>query len=145
VTRGALVVLVLAGCWRSTPAQPPPVDEPFASYAPADADVDPPLRRDPTDAPPPIDAPPPALPDPQRDCPSGRGMVARVIGLSITGSSTQITIGAGHGRGVAADWSVSVGGHPCTMVRVDQTVTRAACAITPDMVKAVAVALLCAP
>ena len=135
----------LVGCWRSTPAQPPPVDEPFANYAPADADVDPQLRPDPIDAPPPIDAAPPPPPDPQRDCPSGRGIVARVIGLSITGSSTQISIGAGQNRGVAADWSVAVGGHPCTMVGVNQNVTRASCTITPDMVKAAAVALLCAP
>jgi hypothetical protein len=135
------LALALVGCWRSTPAPAPPVEEPISHRAPVDAA----LQQDPVDVPPPVDAAPPPPPDPQRDCPSGRGMLARVIGLAVTGSSTQIIIGAGQQRNVAPDWSISVAGSSCTLVRVEQTVTRAACAMTPDMIKAAAVALLCAP
>ena len=139
------IVLALAGCWRSTPATAPPVEQPIAHRAPADAYVDEEELPAAVDWPAPIDAAPPPLPDPQRDCPSGRGMIARVIGLSVTGSGTDIIAGAGSQRGVAADWSVSLGGTPCRMISVDTRVTRAACVMTPDMVKVASVALLCAP
>jgi hypothetical protein len=140
-----VLLIALAGCWRTqpTPTPPPPVDEPFTNDAPPlDARE---REPDPLEATPPIDAGPLPPPNPQRDCPSGQGLVARVIGLSVTGSSTVVTIAAGQQQGVAASWTVSLGNMPCTMIRVDPYRTSADCKLTPDQVKAAAIALLCAP
>jgi hypothetical protein len=91
--------------------------------------------------------PPGALTGPQHPaCPKGIGKDGRLVGVSVQGAATIVTIGIGTAHGVAASWQVRR--PPCTITSVGQRTTVATCATTtPDQLRALPTpqVLLCAP
>lgn len=164
--------LVLAiACWRSTePVDPAAAREPApgAAIVPSDARAEAARSADrssvaavPIDAADPADA---AAPNPlptRRRSSTGGGLtitpsgtvIARVIGVSVQGSSAIVTIGAGSSSGVRRDWQCQLvnNGAPaaglddCVILRVDKAVTIARTKLTSDRIGGYSRAVLTPP
>lgn len=150
-------LMVVVACWRSTdPVEPAP-------SIPADAR---PVAAVPIDAEPPPEAPTPGithrrpratnpatpLPLPATALPPGT-VVARVIGVNVSGSELFITVGAGTDGGVVRGSScqlIGANSRPavdkvCTIVRFDRRVTVLKTTLNPDQIRAHSSALLIPP
>jgi hypothetical protein len=163
----ASAFVIVAACWRSSePVEPAAAREPapvVAVVAPSDALTETAITAD---APPattvPIDAaeladgaaprithalpaqgiPPTANPPTTPSSPAA--IIARVIGISVAGSTIIITVAAGRNQGVARDWScqlIDQHGRPvqndgCMIVRVDKLVTVLKAKLTADRIRA---------
>jgi hypothetical protein len=146
----ALALVALAACWTGTPS----------ATAPEPAPPEPTPARVPRDAAPAISneelddvllaggsiAPTPgAQPPSPNACPSGGGVAARIIAVSVQGADTIVTILSGTDQGVDRSWSVTQPALGCVFVRIEKTRSILRCTATADQIRAVPFALLCAP
>jgi hypothetical protein len=132
-----LPLLLLVGCWRGS------VEEPRDTAPPDAAPIVAHRKPRPTPEPTPSPAPTPAQSN--TTCPSGRGVNARVIGLSATNNHLLVTVAAGTNHGVAANWVASFAQTPATILRVDPQRTVLEMNMLTQQVQAMPNVLLCAP
>lgn len=134
--RAALVTL-LAGCWTSSapaPQEPPPRKPPPDA---AEVVIQPEVldHLDMTGASP-VTAP--------SGCPSGQGLTATIANATAQGGATIVEIDVGTGQGITRRWDIG-GPAPCSIIRIEQARTIAACRLPPAQIMAAPTAVLCAP
>ena len=136
------VIVLLVGCWRTTPRtepQPPPPPDAAIDASVVDATV-----AAPVDAAP-IDAAPSTSVKPAPRCPGG--FIARIIKVEVQGARTVMTVGIGAKQGVTTAWT-AMHRNPdiaAPILRVDTHVTLIESTLTYDQVRPSPHVELCPP